>query len=203
METKSIVIVIAVVLGILTLIPIAARLKRQGQEDASGQSQQGGGQEAEGEISGPLRYGDGWADGKKSLGGSGEMIQFTLPASKAKVAAIRIHGARYGTPAPPAENFQVSFLSGDMSRVVHQEGAPYSLFDRGEGRWVEVRFRQPVEVPKTFWVVLDFKAGRTKGVYVSYDTSTGGQHSRTGLPGQRGQPVSFGGDWMIEAILSR
>jgi len=183
MKTRWIVVIGAVVVGVFILVPIVAQLGR--------------------DISGSLKYGGGWADGKKSLGGSGEMIRFTLPTRRARVAAIRIHGARYGTAAPPSEDFVVSFLGEDMSEVVHQEGAPYSLFDRGESRWVEVRFREPVKAPQTFWVVLDFKAHQTKGVYVSYDTSTAGKYSRQGLPGQQGKPVSFGGDWMIEAILSK
>jgi len=183
MKMKWTIVVGIVVVAVLVLMPILTQVG--------------------GDVSEPLRYGDGWADGKKSLGGSGEMIRFTLPARRAKVAAIRIHGGRYGSATPPAEDFIVSFLGEDMSRVVQQEYAPYSLFDRGENRWVEVRFKEPVNVPETFWLVLDFKAAQTKGVYVSYDTSTGGQHSRQGLPGQQGKPVSFGGDWMIEAILTK
>jgi hypothetical protein len=50
-----------------------------------------------------LTYGDGQADGKKSLGGSGEMIEFTLPADGQKVASVRIHGVWYGLPDPPDE----------------------------------------------------------------------------------------------------
>jgi len=183
MDTKWVLIVACVVVAGLVLIPVIAHF-RQGPAPAS------------------LRYGDGSPDGKKSLGGSGEMIQFTLPTSKAKLSAIRVHGARYGTPAPPVEDFVVFILSEDMSQVVYQQGAPYSLFDRGESKWVDVILGQPVTVPKTFWVVLDFKAEQTKGVYVTYDTSTGGKYSQQGLPGRQGKPVSFGGDWMIEAVLT-
>lgn len=45
-----------------------------------------------------LKYGDDQADGKKSLGGSGEIVAFALPGKGSKVAGIRIHGSRYGTP---------------------------------------------------------------------------------------------------------
>ena len=114
-----------------------------------------------------LKYGDGQPDGKKSLGGSGEIIGFTLPAEDGKVGAIRIHGSRYGTPDAPNESFLIYFLSHDMSEVMRTELAPYSLFERGPERWVEVKFRKPVEVPKEFWVAVDFRAGHTKGVYVS------------------------------------
>jgi len=40
-----------------------------------------------------LEYGDGKADGKKSLGGNGEMIKFTLPSGPGlmnKVKGLRI-----------------------------------------------------------------------------------------------------------------
>ena len=48
-----------------------------------------------------LKYNDGKADGKKSIGGSGEMIRFELPEGVTKVRGIRIHGSRYGLPQAP------------------------------------------------------------------------------------------------------
>jgi hypothetical protein len=152
----------------------------------------------------PLRYGDGKADGKKSLGGNGEMIKFMLPSDPAlnkKIEGVKIHGSRYGHREPPKEDFYV-FIMNENSEIVHTETAPYSLFERGEETWVEVRFKKPVKVPTVFWLVLDFKAHRTKGVYVSYDTSTGGENSRIGLPGKEPRDVDFEGDWMIEVDLS-
>ena len=59
------------------------------------------------------------------------------------------------------------------------------------------------KAPKTFWIALDFKAHRTRGVYVSYDTSTDGQYSKVGLPGGQIRDVGFGGDWMIQVKLTR
>jgi hypothetical protein len=78
--------------------------------------------------------------------------------------------------------------------------APYSLFERGPERWVEVTFPRPVDVPEQFAIALDFRAHQTKGVYVSFDTSTAGKYSRTGLPGQKARKADFGGDWMIEVV---
>lgn len=150
-----------------------------------------------------LKYGDAKADGKKSLGGSGEMIKFTLPSAGQKVVGIRIHGSRYGLPQAPKEDFLIYILSEDMSEILHTEKAPYSLFHRGENKWGKVRFKKPYEVPETFWVVLDFKAHQTKGVFVSFDTSTKGEHSKTGLPGQEASDVTFGGDWMIQVDLAK
>jgi hypothetical protein len=81
--------------------------------------------------------------------------------------------------------------------------APYSAFERGPEKWVTVSFDRPVDLPGRFWVVLDFRATGRKGVYVSYDTSTGGKHSRIGLPGTPATEPKFGGDWMIELIPTK
>jgi hypothetical protein len=65
---------------------------------------------------------------------------------------------------------------------------------------VELKFSRPLELPKNFWVAIDFRAGRTKGVYLSYDTSTGGKFSRVGLPGMEAKETDFGGDWMVQLM---
>jgi hypothetical protein len=155
------------------------------------------------DIPSSLKYGDGQADGKKSIGGSGELIEFTGAAAAVKIAGVRIHGSRYGQAQAPQESFLIYFLNNDMSRILHTEMAPYSLMERGTEEWVEISFERPVDLPKTFWVALDFRATQSKGVNVSYDTSTGGKHSRVGLPGARTSKVTFGGDWMIEATLAK
>ena len=149
-----------------------------------------------------LTYGDGMPDGKRSLGGSGELIQFSAPAATVKVSGVRIHGSRYGQ-AMPRESFLIYFLNEELTRILHTEMASYSLFERGPEGWVAVSFERPVELPKTFWIALDFRAAQTKGVFVSFDSSTGGKHSRAGLPGMRTSNVTFGGDWMIEASLAK
>ena len=51
-----------------------------------------------------LKYGDGRADGKQSLGGSGEMIEFGPAAGLRKIAGLKIHGSRYGMPQAPEES---------------------------------------------------------------------------------------------------
>ncbi|WP_417378285.1 hypothetical protein [Gimesia sp.] len=141
------------------------------------------------------------AAGKKSLGGSGEMIQLNLPAEQRELSGIRIHGSRYGTAKPPQERFLIYVLNQDLTEVVATEMAPYALFERGAEQWVEIKFPKPVTVPADAWIAVDFRAGRTKGVYVSYDDSTEGSRSRIGLPGIRPKPTGFSGNWMIEPIL--
>ena len=119
------------------------------------------------------------------------------------MAGISIHGSRYGYPQAPDEDFLIYILNEDRNEVLHTEMAPYKLFERGEEKWVRVNFKKPREVPKIFWVVLDFRAGRTKGVYVSYDTRTRGKYSKSGLPGLKTKDVDFDGDWMIRLEISK
>jgi hypothetical protein len=149
-----------------------------------------------------LKYDDGKPDGKRSIAGTGEIVRFELPDESQKLLSLRIHCARYGTPQAPEDNAQFTVVSDDGTEIVHQEEVPYSTFKRGESRWTTIRFKEPVAVPKAFWVILDFDAQQTKGVYVSFDTSTGGEHSRTGVPGGEMKDVTTGGDWMVQAILS-
>jgi hypothetical protein len=149
-----------------------------------------------------LKHHDGTAEGKKSLGGSGEIIEFTLEGG-GEITGLRIHGSRYGVPQPPKEEFLIYFLNGNMTELLNARMAPYSLFERGSEQWVDVKFREPVKVPEKFRVVVDFRAERTKGVYVSFDASTKGKHSFVGLPGLPAEPTDAGGDWMIEAITKK
>jgi len=147
-------------------------------------------------------YADGKPDGKKSLGGSGEMIQLELSPENRMLAGIEVHGSRYGTADPPNEKFLIYILNADQSEVTATRMAPYSLFERGDEKWVSIRFDKTTEIPADGWVVLNFRAARTKGVYVSYDAESSGERSRTGLPGIEAKKPDFVGGWMIRPILS-
>ena len=149
-----------------------------------------------------LKYDDGTPDGKRSIAGTGMMIQFEKPDSAYQLKSLKLHCARYGTPAPPKEDVTFSILNEEGSEVIHTEMVPYAKFKRGESLWTTIAFKDPVDVPDKFWVVVEFNAERTKGVYLSFDTSTGGEHSKVGLPGQESAEVTTGGDWMIQAILA-
>jgi hypothetical protein len=141
--------------------------------------------------------------GKRSLGGSGEMIELQMPDGASRLLGVKIHGSRYGTAQAPKESFLIYFMNKDRTRIIHTETAPYSKFKRGAEEWVEFRFESPLAgLSKSFWIVIDFRAAQTKGVYVSYNTTTGGKYSRIGLPGMASNAVDFGGDWMIQAIFA-
>jgi beta-lactamase regulating signal transducer with metallopeptidase domain len=152
-----------------------------------------------------LKYGDGKPDGVKSIAGSGEMIRFTLPKGQQNdLKALRIHCSRYGYPQPPDEDVEINILSADMKEPLHTELVPYSLFKRqNKQRWTLVPFKEAVDVPETFWVVLNFNAEQTKGVYVSYDTSTKGKHSRVGFNDEDAKPTKDKADWMVQAVLAK
>lgn len=151
-----------------------------------------------------LKYGDNKPDGKKSIAGAGEMIRFEIDSESEAVRAIRVHGSRYGYPQAPKEDFEVSLLSADMKEVLHTELVPYSLFKRAKkGRWTHVPFKDAVDVPREFWVVIDFNAEKTKGVYVSYDTSTKGKYSRVGSTDEDARETDFAGDWMVQVLLAK
>jgi beta-lactamase regulating signal transducer with metallopeptidase domain len=152
-----------------------------------------------------LSYGDGKADGKKSYGGSGHLIRFELPEGVTKVRGIRIHASRYGVPQAPNEDAEITFLTEDREEVLDSQPAPYRLFKRGKEAWVRLMFDKEIELPQKFWIALNFNPHQTKGVYLSYDTSTKGEYSRVGLPGDEEEPkeTDFGGDWMVQVMLSR
>lgn len=150
-----------------------------------------------------LKYHDGKSEGRRSIGGSGQLIEFTVPDGYPNLTAISIFGARYGTPQPPVEDFTITILDEDRANTLYTETAPYKLFARGQEQWVTIRLKNPLPVSGKFWVCVDFKAEQTKGIYVGYDTSTGGQHSMVGLPGVEANAVDFKADWMIQATVSR
>ena len=85
-------------------------------------------------VSRPVDAAEGDADGKKSLGGSGEMIQLEMPDGQRMLTGIEVHGSRYGTVTPPEEKFLIYVLNESMTKIVATEMVPYSLFERGEER---------------------------------------------------------------------
>jgi hypothetical protein len=72
------------------------------------------------EITSSLKYGDGQADGKKSIGGSGELIEFSGPAAAVKVAGVRIHGSRYGQVQALRESFLIYLSPTGLAKMAHQ-----------------------------------------------------------------------------------
>jgi len=144
-----------------------------------------------------LQYGDGQADGKRSIGGGGHLTMFDAGAEGRWLNRIEMFGSRYGTATPPDEDFHLYIVDADR-QVLRQVSLPYLLWDRGEDYWRTLPI-PPIQVPQQFGIGLTFNAEQTKGVYVGTD-NVGAGHSFSWLPGTPGKAVE-GLDWMIAATV--
>ena len=146
-----------------------------------------------------LAIDDGKSAGKLSIAGSGHAASFETPAGDGYVLTeVKIYGSRYGTAAPPAEDFHVYLCDSDGKQLADCP-FPYKNFTRGGQRWVSLKLDKPIEVPRHFILCAIFNPTATKGVYVHYDKSVDGD-SRTGLPGNLNDAFDKG-DWMIRAVV--
>jgi hypothetical protein len=136
---------------------------------------------------------DGQPAGKRSIAGGGHGARFEMADSSSYLTAIRIHGSRYGTPQPAAEEFSV-WLCDEGFKPIEEFQFPYGRFARGEPAWVELPV-EPTALPRKFFVCVGFNPTARKGVYVSHDSGTT-EHSVIGLPGKTPRPFAAG-DWMI------
>ena len=139
---------------------------------------------------------DGEAAGKKSIAGSGHAVLLETP-QKSELLAVMIYGSRYGTPAPPKENFRVWLCDKDR-KIVKEFEFPYSLFQRGEPKWVRLK-TEFADLPQSFYLCVGFNPEQTKGIYVHYDKESSGG-SFTGLPESDFKEFPDG-DWMIRAMV--
>ncbi len=149
-----------------------------------------------------LKHDDGAQDGKLSMTGEGHAVRFECPDDgKWRVTGIRLHGSRYGTAQAPNEDFKIVIASEDFQELVEID-KPYSLFKRGNEKWVRVGF-DPVEVQGAFQVAVFFNPTRTKGVYVGIDEDSSPSHSsivKVSDPAK--EPRELEGDWMIRAYVT-
>jgi RNA polymerase sigma-70 factor (ECF subfamily) len=144
-----------------------------------------------------LQYGDGTADGKKSLGGNGHLILFDAGKADRWLTGVEVLGARYGMPQPPQEDFHL-YVTDAQGQVLHDLALPYGTFARANPYWCQLPVA-PVQVPKEFGIGLAFNPGATKGVYVSTD-KTEVSHSYTWLPG-KGMTKLDGSDWLVRPTV--
>jgi hypothetical protein len=144
-----------------------------------------------------LQHGDGKADGRKSLGGSGHLVLFDADKDGRWLNRVEMFGSRYGLPAPPDEDFHLYIVDG-QKRLLRDVALPYSLWERGGDYWRDLPI-PPVQVPKEFGIGLNFSPHQTKGVYVGTEEVLD-SHSYSWLPGQPAQ-VMVGVDWMVRATV--
>jgi hypothetical protein len=148
----------------------------------------------------PLSYVGERSDRRRSLGGTGYAVAFRSPKGSHRVVAIEFYGSRYGTPEPPAEDFDVYLLNKDR-KVLQRLSYPYSLVEQGKARWYTLPISPAVEVPAQFYVVLSFSAHEKKGVYIGVDRTVKTSHSFMGLPTETFDPVPECYDWMVRTYL--
>jgi beta-lactamase regulating signal transducer with metallopeptidase domain len=139
---------------------------------------------------------DGESAGKRSIAGNGHAVLLETP-QKSELIAVMIYGSRYGNPTPPKENFHV-WLCDEKHQILKDFEFPYSLFQRGEPKWVRMK-TEFSDLPKKFYLCVGFNPEQTKGVYVHYDAESSGG-SYTGLP-DNGFKEFTNGDWMIRAMV--
>lgn len=127
----------------------------------------------------------------------GFAVAFDSPDGAWYLTSVRIHGTRYGYPAPPKEDFHVWLCDKDWKELADFK-FPYSRFARGPSTWVTLKTK-PTKVPKEFIIAVSFNATSTKGVYVSHDAEG------TALAGMAGEQAGTfgGGDWLIRSSLEQ
>jgi hypothetical protein len=104
---------------------------------------------------------------------------------------VQVDGEAYGAHNRQ-ERFTIAFM--DMEGNIYGESEhPFSLFTN-EPKWVDIKIT-PTELPPEFWVLVNFKPSRDKGVYIGYVESGG--HS--GLTDEYGNFVEMEEqfDWCI------
>jgi hypothetical protein len=143
-----------------------------------------------------LKLDDGKPSGKKSFP-RGHAVAFEAPGDSYYMTAIRIHGARYGYPQPPNEDFHVTLCDADFGTIVDFPFA-YSKFKRGDSTWVSLRVK-PTQVPRNFVLCVNFNPTQTKGVFVSHDAEG---KALVGLPDKPAGTFS-GGDWLIRVSVDK
>ncbi len=145
-----------------------------------------------------LALDDGKAAGKRSIAGSGHAVRFEAPDDASALVQVKVHGARYGLPRPPREDFVV-FLCDDKFHKLAEFPFRYGNFERGDAKWVTLDVKR-TKLPKVFYLGVDFDPAQTKGVFVSHDDQKS-DRSVIGLPDDKPEPFTKG-NWMIRAVVA-
>lgn len=146
-----------------------------------------------------LFYDDDTMEGKRSISGAAQTVLFRLPEGSWQIDGIKLFGARYGDDEPPREDISIYFCDEGFD-LLREVKVPYSSFEKGDEKWQSVSF-SPVDVPKTFYVGIDFHATATKGVYVAMDKGVKRSHSRIAMPYTYVSDMKETSDWMLRVHL--
>jgi len=146
-----------------------------------------------------LLYDDGTMEDKRSMSGSAQTVLFRLPEGSWLLDGLKLFSARYGADEPPKENLSI-YICDPSFNLLREVKVPYSTFERGDEKWQDISFT-PVEVPRTFYLAVDFHATATKGVYVGMDKGVKRSHSRMAMPYTHVSDLKVTADWMMRAHL--
>lgn len=141
------------------------------------------------------------SDEKKTLPSSGHAVSFMRTGSVSWIEAVQIYAVRYGTGAPPSEDFHLRVLNGEK-QVIADVRFPYSLIESGQMKWYTLR-TPSIEVPNQFIVALAFDPRPEAGISLGCDKAFGRSHSLTGLPESGFEPVKQDEEWMVRAYLAK
>jgi hypothetical protein len=153
-----------------------------------------------------LQHDDDLADGKRSYGGSGHVVEFQAPPEGDwYVDRIDLCASQYGAGYDPANTFVRAYVCDLGMNVIAEAQAPYQLFPRAQNQeWGSIDVPSAL-VKGGFYVVVAPGSQQFRGLYVAFD-STGKTaancHSGAGSPGSQPKPLDPPGDWMIRCHLT-
>ncbi len=153
-----------------------------------------------------LRHDDDMADGKRSYGGSGHVVQFEAPPEgEWYVDRVDVCASQYGGGYDPANTFVRVYVCDLDAAVLGEAQAPYQLFPQGQNQqWgsIDVPWAR---VKGGFQVVVAPGSLQYRGLFVAFD-NTGKTaencHSGAGAPGKPSEPLNPPGDWMIRCHIT-
>ncbi|MFH2002559.1 MAG: hypothetical protein ABIK28_23000 [Planctomycetota bacterium] len=140
-----------------------------------------------------LKHDDGKQDDKRSMAGMAQAVRFERPSGDYVIDEIQIYGEQYGDGDPLLDVAKIYICDSELVPLSSID-APFENFRRGKADWAKVKMR-PIQPPETFFVLVNFLASATRGVYMGIDDSAS-ENSFTALP--RGTLKKFDkGNWMI------
>jgi|GEM_PF-1709295 len=142
---------------------------------------------------------DGKSNGQKSYGGAGPAVHFEGVSRGATLEGFSIYGSMYGGGFNPADTYADYQVTDDAGKVILAGRFAYSLFG-GSARWVDVH-TEKVEVPQSFWVLVDPHAAQRKGIYFHYDTDAKTAWSKVGTKFDDLNAPEKRWEWMIRAYV--
>jgi len=134
-----------------------------------------------------LRYDNGTFEEMQSMGGTGQVVQFTVPEEGGPFTLKRVLvcGGYYGQPGTDGESNQghLAICTADGTILSQQVFRYDEFYWSSTPCWTSIPLATPVEVTDDIYVITDMNSRPTPGIYVGYDTEGDACHSQIGAPG--------------------